>query len=119
FGYTVMTPDSGWLACGVQGVGRLPEIERIADEVEIITTAASRLKGKKIIVTAGGTTEQIDSARVLTNKSTGKMGVALAETCYKQGADVLLVRAENSVQTNLPIEQVTFQTTDDLTDILQ
>lgn len=119
FGYTIMNPDSGWLACGTQGMGRLPEIETIAKEIEIMTTYASRLKGKKILVTAGGTTEPIDSARVLTNKSTGKMGVAIAEVCYKQGADVLLVRAENAVTTNLPIEQLTFQTAADLKDILQ
>ncbi len=119
FGYSVMSPNSGWLACGVQGVGRLPEVTDIASEIELMTTFASRFKGKKILVTAGGTSEPIDSARVLTNKSTGKMGVALAEAYYKQGADVLLVRAENSIQTMLPIEQVTFDTAQKLLNILE
>ncbi|HRN70036.1 MAG TPA: bifunctional phosphopantothenoylcysteine decarboxylase/phosphopantothenate--cysteine ligase CoaBC [Candidatus Woesebacteria bacterium] len=119
YGYVVMTPDNGWLACGVQGVGRLPEVEETCAEIEIMSKNTSRFKGKKVLVTAGGTSEPIDSARVLTNKSTGKMGVALAETFYKQGADILLVRAENAVSTNLPIEQVSFVTFQDLYDILE
>ncbi len=119
FGYSVMAPNSGWLACGVQGVGRLPEVPEIASEIELMTTFASRFKGKKVLVTAGGTIEPIDSARVLTNKSTGKMGIALAEAYYKQGADVLLVRAETASSTNLPIEQVTFKTAADLYEILK
>lgn len=119
FGYSVMTPNSGWLACGVQGVGRLPEVAEIASEIDLMTKNASRFKGKKVLITVGGTSEPIDSARVLTNKSTGKMGVALAESYYKQGADVLLVRAENSISTDLPIEQVTFVTAQDLHNILE
>lgn len=119
FGYSVMNPTSGWLACGVQGVGRLPEVPEIATEIELLTTYALRFKGKKVLVTAGGTSEAIDSARILTNKSTGKMGVALAESYYKQGADVLLVRAESSVKTNIQMEQLTFQSAQDLYDILE
>lgn len=119
YGYSVMTPNSGWLACGVQGVGRLPEVVEIADEIEMLTTNATRLKGKRILITAGGTSEPIDAARILTNKSTGKMGVAIAEVCYKQGADVLLVRSESSVNTDLPIEQITFQSAKDLYEILE
>ena len=113
-----MDPESGELACGTEGLGRLPKVENIAKEAEKILKTSKSLKGKKIIVTAGGTIEPIDSARVLTNRSTGKMGVAVAVECYRQGADVLLVRAETSVMTHLPIKHVTFQTAVDLEKIL-
>jgi phosphopantothenoylcysteine decarboxylase/phosphopantothenate--cysteine ligase len=119
YGYFVMKPNSGWLACGVQGVGRLPEVREIAQEIDIILNQSSNLKGKKIIITAGGTLEEIDSARILTNKSTGKMGIALAEACFLQGAEVLLVRSAQSITTYLPIQQITFQSAKNLEDILK
>ena len=119
YGYYVMDPESGDLACGTEGLGRLPKVENIAKEAENILKISKRLKGKKIIVTSGGTIEPIDSARVLTNRSTGKMGVALAEECYRHGARVLLVRSESSIGTHLPIKQMTFQTAKDLETILQ
>src|SRR3989344_6944311 len=118
YGYSIIDPESGELACGTEGLGRLPKVENIAKEAEKILKTSKSLKGKKIIVTAGGTIEPIDSARVLTNRSTGKMGVAVAVECYRQGADVLLVRAETSVMTHLPIKHVTFQTAVDLEKIL-
>ncbi len=119
YGYFVMDPESGDLACGTVGLGRLPKIENIAAEAEKILTMKQSLKGKKIIVTAGGSIEEIDSARVLTNRSTGKMGVAIAEECFRRGADVLLVRSESSIMTHLPVKQMTFQTAHDLEAILQ
>lgn len=119
YGYHVMTPNSGWLACGVQGVGRLPEVLEIAEEIEIILQNATKLKGQKVIVTAGGTSEAIDSARVLSNRSSGKMGIALAEACFRMGAEVLLVRSVQSKSAPLPIQQITFQSAKNLEEILK
>ena len=119
YGYYVVDPESGDLACGTEGLGRLPKVENIAKEAEKILKTSKSLKGKKIIVTAGGTIEPIDSARVLTNRSTGKMGVAVAVECYRRGADVLLIRSESSITTHLPMKQITFQTAKDLEKIIK
>src|SRR3989344_3211600 len=119
YGYYVMDPESGELACGTEGLGRLPKIENIAKEAEKILNLSKNLKGEKIVITAGGTIESIDSARVITNRSSGKMGVAIAEVAYRQGADVLLVRSKSSIKTYLPIKQKIFLTAKDLEKILE
>ncbi len=84
-------PDSGYLACGMVGGGRLAEVEMIADEVLRVTTRARDLEGETVLVTAGGTREPIDAVRFLSNRSSGKMGHALAEAAAARGARVLLV----------------------------
>lgn len=89
-GYHILEPDSGYLACGTSGVGRMREVEEIFDKtVEILSPA--KLKGKKILITAGGTREKIDPVRYITNSSSGKMGIALADAAYALGAEVTLV----------------------------
>jgi phosphopantothenoylcysteine decarboxylase/phosphopantothenate--cysteine ligase len=110
----ILHPDSGALACGYNGVGRLASIEKIEAEIMHMLAYSKRLKGKKIIVTSGGTSEPIDAVRMITNKSSGKMGVALAEACFAQGADVLLFRSLNSVDTNYPMKKETYETGEDL-----
>ena len=117
FGYHTINPTSGMLACGYEGEGRLADIEDIKSEILTHLTYAKSLSGKKIIVTAGGTIERIDDVRVITNRSSGKMGVALAEECYLRGADVLLLRTKNSVKPRYLIKEETFSTTDDLFDL--
>ncbi len=119
YGYFIMDPESGDLACGTVGLGRLPKVEAIAKETEVILKHANRLKGKKVIVTAGGTVEPIDSARVLTNRSTGKMGIAIANECYRQGAEVLLVRSAQSAMLPEPFQQLGFQSAKNLESILK
>lgn len=119
YGYFVMDPESGDLACGTVGLGRLPKVENIAKETEQIINQSKHLKGIKVIVTAGGTIEPVDSARVLTNRSTGKMGIALAEECFRRGAEVLLVRSASSVSSYLPIQQITFQSAKNLENVLK
>ncbi len=86
-------PDSGYLACGMVGGGRLAEVETIASEVVRVTTQAHDLTGQVVLVTAGGTREPIDAVRFLGNRSSGKMGYALAEASAARGARVLLVSA--------------------------
>ena len=95
-GYQILAPEAGFLACGTSGVGRLCAIEKIcAATYEATKTKESLLKGKKVVITAGGTRENIDPVRYIGNYSSGKMGVALADEAYALGADVVLVNTFN------------------------
>lgn len=86
----VIEPASGPLACGTEGKGRMPEIE-VLQEVLEYALAEKSLAGKRILITAGGTREAIDPVRFVSNHSTGKMGVALAHSCARRGAEVTIV----------------------------
>lgn len=119
YGYQIIKPTSGMLACGYEGEGRLADIDNIKQEILTTLNYTKSLAGKKIIITAGGTIEKIDDVRFITNKSSGKMGVALAEECYLRGADVVLLRAKNSVTPRYLIQQKTFNTADELFALIQ
>ncbi|HSW88467.1 MAG TPA: bifunctional phosphopantothenoylcysteine decarboxylase/phosphopantothenate--cysteine ligase CoaBC [Candidatus Saccharimonadales bacterium] len=118
-GFQIIEPAEGMLACGYEGVGRLEDVAIIKDTILTELTNSQVLKGKKIIVTAGGTTEKIDSVRSITNRSSGKMGIAIAEACYRRGAEVLLLRAKNAVKPRYHIAEKTFDTTADLLKLVQ
>lgn len=90
-GYYFMEPESGMLACGVEGVGRLPEATKILNQVNKILTSQNDFIGKKILITAGGTQEAIDPVRYIGNRSSGKMGYALANIAAARGAKVTLI----------------------------
>ena len=109
-GIQIIEPTEGMLACGYEGKGRLENIDVIKQETMRQLNRGDSLAGKKIIVTAGGTREKIDEVRFITNKSSGKMGIAIAEECYLRGADVLLLRAENSVKPRYLIPEKSFVT---------
>ena len=96
-GFSVMEPAEGELACGTEGPGRLPEPEDIVEEA-VILLSEQDLSGLRVLVTAGATVEPMDPVRYLTNRSSGKMGYALARAARMRGADVVLV----SGPTNLP-----------------
>ncbi|MBS6185695.1 MAG: bifunctional phosphopantothenoylcysteine decarboxylase/phosphopantothenate--cysteine ligase CoaBC [Veillonella sp.] len=98
-GYHIMDPVEGWLACGITGIGRLPEPEAIVDWLESKMCSTNELEGTTILVTAGGTQESIDPVRYIGNRSSGKMGYAIAEQAARMGAKVILV----SAPTSLPI----------------
>ena len=98
-GYHIMDPAEGWLACGITGIGRLPEPEAIVDWLEAKMCSTNELEGTTILVTAGGTQESIDPVRYIGNRSSGKMGYAIAEQAAHMGAKVILV----SAPTSLPI----------------
>ena len=98
-GYHIMEPAEGWLACGITGVGRLPEPEAIVEWLESKMCSTNELEGTTILVTAGGTQESIDPVRYIGNRSSGKMGYAIAEQAAHMGAKVILV----SAPTSLPI----------------
>lgn len=90
-GYHILNPESGFLACGTNGTGRMVEVEEIFDKTVEILSQKQILKGKKILISAGGTKEKIDPVRYITNCSSGKMGIALADCAHEMGADVTLV----------------------------
>jgi phosphopantothenoylcysteine decarboxylase / phosphopantothenate---cysteine ligase len=113
-GYIIIEPSKGMLACGYEGVGRLTDIDVIKEEVLESLNYANSLRGKNIIVTAGATAEKIDEVRYITNRSSGKMGAAIAEEYYLRGANVLLLRAKNSVKPRYLIKEKQFITARDL-----
>lgn len=88
--YTILEPESGYLACGYEGKGRLCSLDKIFEKtVEILNY--KKLDGKKIVITSGGTIEDIDPVRYISNYSSGKMGLALADAAQNLGADVTLI----------------------------
>jgi phosphopantothenoylcysteine decarboxylase/phosphopantothenate--cysteine ligase len=113
FGYALVAPESGALASGATGVGRLAETAAIVDAVVAAIGAtpirepnesrrppavpAGDLSGRRVVVTAGGTEEPIDAVRILANRSSGRQGIALAEAARDRGADVTLIAARVSV----------------------
>ncbi len=98
-GYLFIEPSEGYLACGYVGKGRLEEPEKIVELLTAHFLEQPILKGKKILITAGPTREKIDPVRFFTNRSTGKMGYAIAEAANKMGAEVTLI----SGPTTLPV----------------
>lgn len=91
YGWQVITPASGRLACGAVGAGKLPEPEDLLQHILREIGMAHDLAGKTVLVTAGATQESLDPVRYLTNHSTGKMGCALAEAAMLRGAEVILI----------------------------
>lgn len=87
----IIEPETGFLACGTEGKGRLADINVIFETAKELLLPKQILKGKKIVITAGGTKENIDAVRYIGNYSSGKMGIALADNAYKLGADVTLI----------------------------
>jgi len=92
-GYIIVEPGFGRLASGKVGQGRFPENEKIVGTISKVLGKTGDLAGKCIVVTAGGTQEPIDPVRVITNRSSGKMGYAIAEAARDRGADVRLITA--------------------------
>lgn len=91
YGWQVITPASGRLACGAVGAGKLPEPEELVQYILRTIAMPHDLAGKTVLVTAGATQESLDPVRYLTNHSTGKMGCAIAEAAMLRGAEVILI----------------------------
>src|SRR6185437_12801412 len=96
-GHRFVDPDEGWLACGTTGPGRLADPERIAAAVDFISRRRTDLSGDTVLVTAGPTQEPLDPVRYITNRSSGKMGYAIAEAARDRGAKVILVSGPVSI----------------------
>ncbi|MCC3867318.1 bifunctional phosphopantothenoylcysteine decarboxylase/phosphopantothenate--cysteine ligase CoaBC [Terrisporobacter mayombei] len=98
-GYNFVNPESGRLACGDEGEGKLASPEIIVNEVvKLLNNKNNDLQGKKIMITAGPTVERIDPVRYITNRSTGKMGYAIAKIAADRGADVTLVSGPTNIE---------------------
>jgi phosphopantothenoylcysteine decarboxylase/phosphopantothenate--cysteine ligase len=97
-GYHIVEPDKGFLSCGEYGKGRLPDEERLIQEIIYVLRRRSGLEGKKVIVSAGRTEEPFDPVRFLTNRSSGKMGYAIARAARRFGAEVTLISGPSRLQ---------------------
>ena len=111
-GFNFIEPDSGLLACGDIGEGKFPSIEKI--ESLVFQKVKQDLKGKKVLVTAGPTKEFIDPFRCLTNPSSGKMGISIANECAKRGAEVILVSSVDNETISNNIKKIKITSTNDM-----
>ncbi len=96
YGNYLLEPDDGVLACGYKGKGRLPEPVEIVHAIRAITASEKDMKGKKVLITAGASCEDIDPMRYITNHSSGKMGLSLARSAYWRGASVTFIHSNIS-----------------------
>jgi len=113
YGMTVISPASGYLACGDTGEGKMPEPDELYEHI-IFALTKKDLVGKNVLVTAGGTKEKIDPVRFISNHSTGKMGFALARAAYNRGAKVTLVCGNVSVPLPLGPEVVFVESAEEM-----
>jgi len=97
YGYEIIEPACGYLACGDTGAGKMPEPDVLLSYIEREIAKEKDLKGKKVLVTAGPTQESIDPVRYITNHSSGKMGYAIAKMAMLRGADVTLVTGKTAI----------------------
>ena len=98
YGYEVISPATGYLACGDTGAGKMPEPELLLEYILQEIAFEKDMDGLKVLVTAGPTREAVDPVRYITNHSTGKMGYAIARTCVRRGADVTLVSGPSALK---------------------
>jgi phosphopantothenoylcysteine decarboxylase/phosphopantothenate--cysteine ligase len=113
-GIVLVGPDEGELAEGEWGVGRMSEPEEIRERVEALLARRGQLSGKRVVVSAGGTREPLDQVRFLGNRSSGRMGVAVAEEARLRGAEVTLVAANVAIPVSGKVEVVPAPTAADL-----
>lgn len=118
YGYEVIQPASGYLACGDTGAGKMPEPETLLSYILREIAKEKDLEGKKVLVTAGPTQESIDPVRYITNHSSGKMGYALAKAAMLRGADVTLVSGPCSITPPPFVKVVPVVTAKDMFDVV-
>ena len=112
-GVIILEPESGYLASGLIGKGRLRNLEEINNEVKRVLTLTDDFKGKNILISAGGTREPIDAVRFIGNRSSGKMGHSLAEICLQRGANVTLVTT-SGLSVPMGIKKISVSTAEEM-----
>ena len=114
FGNHIIEPGTGFLASGLEGKGRMEEPENIIEVLDRALEPKGPLTGKHVLITAGPTYEKIDPVRFIGNYSSGKMGFALAEECYRRGAEVTLVAGPVSLKCSAGIHRVNVESCDEM-----
>jgi phosphopantothenoylcysteine decarboxylase/phosphopantothenate--cysteine ligase len=117
-GFHVMPPAEGRLTGADSGIGRFPEVNAIIERFETEVAVPKDLQGVKILITAGGTREEIDSVRFIGNRSTGKQGLALARLAVARGAEVTLIAANLEIAATAGFSVIQVQTTDEMSKAL-
>jgi phosphopantothenoylcysteine decarboxylase/phosphopantothenate--cysteine ligase len=119
-GCHIIEPDTGELASGLTGPGRLPEVDRLVRELDAVLANAQRdLKGKSVLVTAGPTHEPIDPVRFLGNRSSGKMGFAIAAAAAQRGAAVTLVSGPVTLRTPRSVQRIDVETAREMAGVVE
>ena len=114
YGFEIIDPANGYLACGDTGAGKMPEPETLLQYILREIACEKDLAGKRVLITAGPTQEKIDPVRYITNHSTGKMGYALAECCMRRGAEVTLVSGPVAIQPPMFVDIVPVTSAEDM-----
>ncbi len=117
-GIRFIGPDSGILACGDEGAGRMSEPEAIAEAIGAILNRKQDLAGLKVLVTAGATRERLDPVRFITNDSSGKMGFAIAEAARDRGAEVTVVHGNVTAALPEKVRRISIESANDLLDVM-
>lgn len=105
-GVKIIEPESGELASGLEGIGRLPEPNAIVQYIDNLLNTKNDFAGKSVLITAGPTHEAIDPVRYLTNHSSGKMGFAIAQAMSERGADVILISGPVQLETPIGVKRI-------------
>lgn len=113
-GHHFVEPGEGWLACGTVGAGRLAEPEEIAAAVDRLRGLKQDLKGETILITAGPTREPLDPVRYISNRSSGKMGYAIAAAAQRRGAEIILISGPVSIPAPGEVELIRIETADEM-----
>lgn len=113
-GVKIVDPDEGYLACGMTGAGRLASQTAIVAAVHEALHAVRDLAGEQVLVTAGPTREDVDPVRYLTNRSSGKMGYAVAATAARRGAHVILISGPTSLEAPAGVERIDVRTAEEM-----
>jgi len=118
-GVHVVDPDEGYLACGMTGSGRLAATETIVEKVRLVLGLRRDLEGQTVLVSAGATREDIDPVRFITNRSSGKMGYALADAASRRGAHVILVSGPTELAVPEGVDWVPVRSTENMRDAVR
>ena len=113
-GVAIVSPDEGYLACGMTGSGRLASQQAIVAAVREALHAQQDLRGQTVLITAGPTCEDLDPVRYLTNRSSGKMGFAVAEAAARRGANVFLISGPANLETPAGVERINVRTAEEM-----
>ncbi len=114
FGYEIIKPDSGYLACGDTGDGKMPDEETLIEHILYHAAYAKDMAGKNVIVSAGPTMEALDPVRYITNHSTGKMGYEIAKAASRRGANVTLVSGKTNLTPPLFVNTINIKSAQDM-----